>query len=385
MIHTNISKNESGTLMFAGVDVSELARKYGTPLYLIDESRIREKCRAYRESIQRVFGGNSSATYASKALCLKGIYQILESEGMGVDVVSGGELYTALKAGFPASEIYLHGNQKADWELDLALDNGVGYYMIDNEYELKRLDRKAGARGTRVKAMLRLTPGIDAHTFEAVNTGKVDVQFGTPIETGQARELFLKALDAPNIDMVGIHCHIGSQIWDFSPYEMAVQKMVAFLAEIRDLTGRALAYLNLGGGFPVRYTDDDPEIDIAARIERLGEVIGRECALRGLERPNVILEPGRSIVADSGMTVYSAGAVKEIRDHRTYVIVDGGMTDNIRFALYGSKYTVYNASRMDEPTDFVATIAGRCCESGDLVCENAHIAPCGKATSSRSP
>lgn len=373
MLHQNISKNESGHLTFAGMDVTKLAEKYGTPLYLVDEGRVRMNCRMYKDAMARVFGAGSSATYAGKALCFTEIYRVLADENMGADVVSGGELFTALKAGYPPEKLYLHGNHKNDWELALALENHIGHFMIDNEYELSRLDEMAGARATRVRAMLRLAPGIDSHTFEAVNTGKIDSQFGVPIGTGQAREFFLKAVAAKNIDLDGIHCHIGSQIWDESAYVLAAEKMVAFYADMAEETGAALEYLNLGGGFPVRYLESDPAIDIPARIALLGEVIGKACAARGIAVPKVILEPGRSIVANAGMTIYRAGAVKEVRDHRTYAIVDGGMTDNIRHALYGAAYTVYNASNADAPADFVCTLTGRCCESGDMVSQGVVI------------
>lgn len=369
MIHTNISKNASGHLTFAGMDVTELANQYGTPLYLIDEDRVRANCRMYKDAMAHAFGPSSSATYAGKALCFTQIYRVLADEGMGADVVSGGELYTALKAGYPAEKLYFHGNHKADWELALALDNRIGHIMIDNEYELSRLDEMAGARGMRVKAMLRLAPGIDSHTFKAVNTGKIDSQFGVPIGTGQARAFFLKARAARNIEIDGIHCHIGSQIWDESAYVLAAEKMIAFYADMRNETGAALEFLDLGGGFPVRYLESDPEIDIPARIEHIADTVKNACSARKLAVPKVILEPGRSIVANAGMTVYHAGAIKSIKDHRTYAIIDGGMTDNIRHALYDSAYTVYNATRVDAPADFTCTVTGRCCESGDMVSE----------------
>jgi diaminopimelate decarboxylase len=353
------------------MDVTGLAEKYGTPLYLVDEDRVRQNCKLYKDAMARVFGAGSSATYAGKALCFTEIYRVLADEDMGADVVSGGELFTALKAGYPPERLYLHGNHKNDWELALALDNRIGHVMIDNEYELSRLDEMAGARGMRVKAMLRLAPGIDAHTFAAVNTGKIDSQFGVPIGTGQARAFFLKAIAAKNIDLDGIHCHIGSQIWDESAYQLAAEKMIAFYADMAEETGIRLEYLNLGGGFPVRYLESDPEVDIPARIALIGDAVKKACAASGIGVPKVILEPGRSIVADAGMTVYRAGAVKEVKDHRTYAIVDGGMTDNIRHALYGSVYTVYNASRVGAPADFTCTVTGRCCESGDMVCEGA--------------
>ena len=373
MIQKSMTLTPDGALAFGGADVRALAAKYGTPLYILDENRLRENMRGYLTAMRAAFGPGALPTYASKALCFKVIYRILAEEGLGADVVSGGELYTALKAGFPMEKVFFHGDHKADWEIELALDSGVGCFMADSEFELENIERICAARGTRARVILRLTPGIDSHTFAAVNTGKVDVQFGRPLETGQALSFVKTALSLAHIDLAGYHCHIGSQIFTEGPFFLAAEKMLAFVKQAKDETGFEPECLDLGGGFGVRYVESDPVIDIPACIAVLGEKVKKLCAQYGLKTPDIIMEPGRSIVADAGMTLYSAGAVKHIDGHRTYVIVDGGMSDNPRYALYRSAYTVYNASRMTAEADMKCTIAGRCCESGALIQENVVI------------
>ena len=373
MIQKSMTLTNDGTLAFGGADVRDLAEKYGTPLIMLDENRLRENMRMYMTSMRAAFGENALPTYAGKAMCFKEMYRILASEGLGADVVSGGELYTALKAGFPVERVYFHGDHKTRWELELAVDSGVGYIMVDNEYELDNLDAVCAEKGKTANAILRVTPGIDNHTFAAVNTGKVDVQFGRPIETGQALKFVKQALKAENVHVAGFHCHIGSQIFSEGPFYLAAEKMLNFVKEVKEATGYVPEKLDLGGGFGVRYVESDPEIDIPACIEKLGAKVRELCAALGISVPAIIMEPGRSIVANAGMTLYTAGAVKEVEGHRAYVIIDGGMADNPRYALYKSAYTVYNASRMTEQADFLCTIAGRCCESGDLIQENVTI------------
>ena len=369
MIQKSMTLTGDGVLAFGGVDVRLLAEKYGTPLYIIDENRLRENMRSYIKAMRAAFGPAALPTFASKALCVKAIYGILAEEGLGADVVSGGELYTVYKAGFPMERVYFHCDHKADWELELALDTGVGFIMADSEFELDNIARICEKKNARASVILRVTPGIDNHTFAAVNTGKVDVQFGRPIETGQALAFVKKALAMENIDVKGFHCHIGSQIFSEKPFFLAAEKMLAFVKQVKDETGYTPEKLDLGGGFGVRYVESDPVIDIPDCIARLGKRVGELCAEHGLDMPDIIMEPGRSIVADAGMTLYTAGAVKQVDGHRAYVIIDGGMADNPRYALYKSSYTVYNALRMTEKADFECTIAGRCCESGDLIQE----------------
>lgn len=370
MIQKSIDVNARGEMLFAGVEVSALAEKYGTPFYAMDEMRLRENMRTYMTAMKSAFGDKALPTYASKALCFKGLYRILADEGLGADVVSGGELYTAYKAGFPMGKVFFHGTHKSAAEIELALELGAGFFMADSEYEIDNISRIAGEKGKCANVILRLTPGIDPHTFAAVNTGRLDCQFGTPIETGQAREMVERVMDAPNVHIAGFHCHVGSQIFGFEPFKLAVEKMTAFIAQVKNELGYEPEYLDLGGGFGVRYVESDACVDIAACIEKLGKILDKECAEKGIAKPIVIMEPGRSIVADAGITVYRAGAVKEVRGHRTYVIVDGGMTDDPRYALYKSAYTVYHAGKMNAEADVKYTIAGRCCESGALLQED---------------
>ncbi len=369
----NITVNENGKLCFAGRDVTLLGKKYGTPLWLLDEERLRENCRKYTSAVKKCMKKGSMVLYASKALCMKGLYPILLEEGMGADVVSGGEIATALAAGFPADRLYFHGNNKSAEELDYALDKGIGAVIVDNGYELGLLDAAAGKKGKKQDVLLRLTPGIDPHTFNAVDTGRIDCQFGMPVETGQARDFVIEALKCNNLTLKGYHFHIGSQIFDSTPFIDALKIMARFSAEIRQAAGYEPSVLDIGGGFGVRYKEEDPLMDIPGGIRAIQGALEEIWAEAGLELPAVMLEPGRSIVADAVMTVYTAGPVKEINGYRKYVIVDGGMSDNPRYALYRSKYTVLNASRMDESEMVEISVSGRCCEPGALIQEYVKI------------
>lgn len=374
MLHTNLGINENGHLTLAGRDTVELAEKYGTPLYLMDESRIRRRCREYVSAMREHFGEGSGPLLASKALCFKGIYRIANEEGMGTDIVSPGELYTAHAAGFPMEKAYFHGNNKTDADIAYAMELGIGYFIADNTEELESISAQAAGRGITQKVILRVTPGIDPHTHAAITTGKVDSKFGTAIETGQAMELVKYILTLPAIDLVGIHCHVGSLCFDSQPFLDAADIMLAFMADVRCETGHTLSVLNLGGGYGVRYIESHPHIDIPDNIRQVAERVKAQCAEKSFPMPRVLMEPGRSIVADAGLTLYTAGSVKTITGYKSYVSVDGGMPDNPRYALYQSDYTVLNATRADAECDLVATIAGRCCESGDLLQEDVKIA-----------
>ena len=368
MICDNIT-SANGHLRFAGRDTVELAERYGTPLYLMDEGRIRHNCRVYRENMDRLFPA-ALPLYASKALSCKRLYEIVAEEGLGADVVSPGELYLARSAGFPMEKVFFHGNAKTDADIAFAMDCGVGYFIIDNPDELQAVERLAGERGIRQKALLRLTPGIDPHTFEAVSTGQVDSKFGIPIETGQALSFVARALELPHVDVRGLHAHVGSQVFDSQVFDDTADIMLRFLGELREKLGYTAAALNLGGGYGVRYTERDPVVDIAGELAHVADHIRRRCRELDLPIPAILMEPGRSIVADAGMTLYTVQSTKVIPGYRSYVSVDGGMTDNPRFALYRSAYTVYLANRMDEERDFVCTVGGRCCESGDVIQED---------------
>ncbi len=367
MICENIGIN-GNHLTFAGMDTVALAEKHGTPLYLFDEDRIRHNCRVYLEAMKKHFGENSLPCYASKAASFKRIYEIMKEEGMGIDLVSCGEMYTAKAADFPMEKALFHGNNKTDEDVTYALNCGVGYFVADSIYELDAIARCKND-SAKQKVILRLSPGIDPHTYDAVATGKVDSKFGTAIETGQAEELVKKALSNESIEIVGYHCHVGSQVFDSDGdvYLNAATIMLNFGAEMERKYGVKFKVLNLGGGFGVRYTEDDPYLDVDANIEKLGKHIKEACGELDIKVPQIIMEPGRSIVADAGMTLYSVGTIKEITGYKNYVSIDGGMTDNPRYALYGSKYTVLLANRMGEECDFVADVAGRCCESGDII------------------
>lgn len=369
MICNNITV-ENGILCFAGQDTTKLAAQYGTPLYLMDEDKIREKCRAYKHAFEKHFGPSAQPLYASKACCFKRIYEIMREEGMGIDVVSSGEIYTALKAGFDLSQAYFHSNNKTDEDIRFAIENGIGYFVADNEEEVKAVEAEAARKGIRQKLLLRLTPGIDPHTYEAVATGKVDSKFGTAIETGQAAEIVKFTLEQPHVELMGFHCHVGSQVFEEDIFERAAVVMLEFIAEMKEKLGFTAPMLDLGGGYGVRYVDTDPFLDIETKVADVAAAIKEACARLGIDVPEIHMEPGRSIVADAGMTLYTVGTVKKIPGYKNYVSIDGGMGDNPRFALYGSKYTCFIANKMDEICDFKCDLVGRCCESGDIIQEH---------------
>lgn len=375
MLCKNISINEKHHLTFGGADTVALARQYGTPLYLMDEDRIRENCRTYRKALAEAFGEGSVPLYASKAACFKRMYEIMAEEGMCIDLVSSGEIYTAVKAGFPMEHAFFHGNNKTDFDIAFAMDSGVGYLVVDGFAELYVVQAEAENRGITQKVLLRLTPGIDPHTYEAVATGKVDSKFGVAIETGQAEEFVKEALKCANVQVCGYHCHVGSQVFDEddSVYHDASVIMVGFMAKMYHTYGLDARMFNIGGGYGVRYVESDPYVDVPGNIHKLAGCIRTLAENLQIPMPCVLMEPGRSIVADAGMTLYTAGTVKQIPGYKNYVSIDGGMTDNPRFALYGSSYTVLLANRMAEAKDFTCDLVGRCCESGDIIQQNISI------------
>jgi len=373
MLHSNLQINEKGHLTLAGADVSTLADKYSTPLFLMDEERIRENARTYISAMREFMGEGSRPLFASKSCCFKRLYEIMAEEGMGTDLVSPGELYTARAAGFPLENAFFHGNNKTDADIEFAIDSGVGYFIADNREELCSINTIAKRKGKVQNILLRLTPGIDPHTQQKISTGKVDSKFGTAIETGQAMELCRFILTLENISLCGFHCHIGSQIFEYEPFADAADIMLRFIKDVKDELSHSVSILNLGGGFGVRYIEEHPHIDYRENIKSLGEKIDEMCLALSLEKPAILMEPGRSIVADSGLTVYSVGSVKTITGYKSYVSIDGGMPDNPRFALYESDYTALIANKADKEADFVATIAGRCCESGDIIQEDVNL------------
>jgi len=373
-LHDNISVNDKNILTFAGHDTEALAKKYGTPLYLLDEQKIRERCKVYKSAMTAAFGNNSYPLYAGKALCFKQIYKIMHEEQMGIDIVSSGELYTAVSSGFPMERAYFHGNNKTDFDINFAIDKGVGYFVCDNAEELGAINKKASARGIVQKIILRLTPGIDPHTHKSISTGRVDSKFGIAIETGQAEKFVGETLKFDNIMLCGFHCHIGSQIFESKPFCDAAVLMLDFIAKMKSEYGYITKILNLGGGLGVRYIDSHPQIDYHERILEIGKLIKDCCKRLNIGVPQILMEPGRSIVADAGMTLYTVGGVKEIPGFLNYVSIDGGMADNPRYALYQSPYTVMLTKAPNDKLTYKCTVAGRCCESGDLIQEGIMLA-----------
>ena len=370
MIYENLSVNSDGHLVFAGYDTLELAKEFGTALYVMDENRIRQRCREYQQAMAAYLPAGSHPLYASKAMSIKRIYQIMREENMGVDVVSPGELYTAVKAGFPMENAYFHGSSKTDQDIRFAMEHKIGFFICDNADELDAIDLEAARQGICQKILLRLAPGIDPHTHEKINTGRVDSKFGVAIETGQAAKLVGMALAKKNIDLWGYHCHVGSQLFDEELFCDTATNMLTFVADMQKQYGHTARVVNLGGGMGVPYTEEQSKIDYAGNIQKIGAHITALCQQLQITPPAILMEPGRSIVADSGITLNSVTGTKEIPGFKNFVGIDGGMTDNPRYTLYQAPYTVYNAGKMNQPADFVCTVAGRCCESGDLIQEN---------------
>lgn len=368
-----LSVNENGHLQMSGCDLVAAAEQFGTPAYILDEATVRKNCRAYVNSIKQYYGGNGLALYASKALSCKYMYRLIAEEGMGADVVSGGEIYTALAAGFPAEKLYFHGNNKSPEELEYAIKSGVGRIVADNRTELERINKIAGELNTCVKVIIRITPGVDAHTHSFIKTGQIDSKFGAILETGEAEEIAVLAASMENIELAGFHCHIGSQIFELAPFELAAEIMMNFIADMRDKHNINVRELDLGGGFGIKYTENDTPIDYGEYMRAVSETVKRVAADRDVPLPFVIVEPGRSVVAEAGLTLYTVGTIKEIPGIRTYVSIDGGMTDNPRYILYQSEYTAVSAENPEAPRDSVITLAGKCCESGDLIGENMEI------------
>ena len=371
MLHqTNLTVNAAGHLAIGGVDALTLAAEYGTPLYVLDEDMVRGRMGLYAAAMKEHFPAGSRPLYASKALCCKALCRMAAEEGMGLDVVSAGEIHTALAAGADPAALCFHGNAKTEAAIRYALENRVGTLVADGPEELERIDRTAAAMGLRPRVLLRLTPGIDPHTFKAVNTGAVDVKFGVPIPTGQALEATKLALGLEHIALEGFHCHIGSQVFQSGPFRLEAEVMAAFLDQARRETGFTAKVLDLGGGFAVAYTPADPRPDLAGMLRETGRRLNALFAALDYPAPAIWMEPGRSIVGDAGMTLYTVQNVKTVPGGSTYVALDGGMTDNPRYALYGARYSAAVADRAGQPEDAAVTLAGCCCESGDLIGEN---------------
>lgn len=372
-VSDHLQINEQGHLSIGGCDTVQLAEQFGTPLYVMDENQIRSNCRRYQSSFEKHYQGRGMTVYASKAFNCKAICRIIEEEGLGLDVASGGELYTAIQAGFPAERIHFHGNNKTEQEIRLALEYEIGHFIADNLTELQTIDRLAKEAGKVAHVSLRVKPGIDAHTHSFIQTGQIDSKFGFALETGEAMEAVEAALKYQNIDLKGVHCHIGSQIFESSPFVLAAEVMLQFIADIKAKTGIEIEELNLGGGFGIHYAQDDAPLPYDQYMELVSTAVFRKCEELDLKVPFIFIEPGRSMVGEAGITLYHIGGIKHIPDIRTYVSVDGGMTDNPRYILYQAKYTALIANKANQPAETKVTIAGKCCESGDLIQEDTMI------------
>lgn len=372
MIHTRdtLKINEKGHLEIGGADCVALAEQFSTPLYVFDEAYIRRMMRIYQDTINTEYQGKGLVLYASKAFSCEAVYSIARSEGIGVDVVSGGELYTALRAGFPADKITMHGNNKLPYEIEQALDARIGMIVVDSHSEADFIEREAEKRGIVQNVLIRINPGVEAHTHAYVQTATPDSKFGFSVANGAAEEMTGYVLSKPHLRLHGYHCHIGSQIFEKQSFVLAVRKNLAFMAEMKAKLGFEADSLNMGGGFGIWYAEGDAMIDVdgyADYLRALITTVKEGCEELGLRLPYLYLEPGRSIVGEAGITLYTVGAIKEIPGIRKYIAIDGGMFDNPRYALYQSKYTAILANRATEEATELVSIAGKCCESGDLI------------------
>jgi len=358
----------NGHLEIAGADTVDLAREFGTPLFVMCEDTFRERARRYREAYP-----DADVYYAGKAFLCVAMARMVAEEGLGLDVASGGELFTALKASFPPERIIFHGNNKSDAEIEMGLKAGVGRIVADSMEELERADAIAGALGGRAQMMLRVTPGVEAHTHEYIQTGQEDSKFGMSVEGGVALEAAKRARDLPNIDIIGFHSHIGSNITGVEAFLRTVEILGEFCASVRDATGITPAELNLGGGLGIAYTRGDFPARVESFATEVRAKLDSEMQRLGLPVPRVAVEPGRWLIANAMVTLYTVGTVKEIPGIRTYVSVDGGMSDNIRPALYGARYEALLANKADVPSDHVVTIAGAHCEQGDLLIKDVSL------------
>lgn len=374
-VSSNLSVNDEGHLTVGGADTVALAEQYGTPLYVMDEELIRANCRSFKGSIDKYYDGKGLVCFASKAFCCKAMCRLVMEEGLGLDIVSIGELYTALSVGFPPEKLYFHGNNKTDEELSYALENGVGHIVVDNICELRRLNELAEQSGKTANIMFRIKPGIDAHTHSFIMTGQIDSKFGFALETGEAFEAVKAALACGHIRLAGLHCHIGSQIFDIDPFVRAAEVMLGFIEKIKNELDFDIEQLNLGGGFGIKYTDDDNPVGYDKYMEKVSSRVKEICLEKNLKLPFIVIEPGRSIAAPAGVTLYTVGAKKEIPGIRTYVSIDGGMCDNPRYALYQSKYDAVVANKASLDKTETITLAGKCCETGDLIGEGMKIQP----------
>lgn len=365
-------KIQDDTLYIGDISTLELTKEYGTPLYVIDEKLVRDKCKRYYNAF-KVEERENRVAYAGKAFLTLAMCQLINENGLCLDVVSGGELFTAIKSGFPLEKVYFHGNNKTIDEISMGVENGVGRFVVDNLYELENINEFAAKNNKVQKILIRITPGIEAHTHDYIKTGQIDSKFGLTIVNGKALEAVKRAIELPNIELAGLHCHIGSQILELKPYEDAAEIMMKFIKKIKDETNYEIQELDLGGGFGIHYSKGDKPKTIE---EFCNTIINKvdECSKKlDLLLPKLVIEPGRSIIGKAGTTLYTVGSIKEIPTIRKYVSVDGGMTDNIRPALYKAIYECILCNKANEKNEEKVTISGKCCETGDILLTNAEI------------
>jgi len=365
-LHGTSNINEKGHLEIGGCDVADLAAQFGTPLYIVDEALVRKRASEYVEAF-KASGLRFQVAYASKAFSVMAMCAIAEQEGLSLDVVSDGELYTAMQAGFPAERIHFHGNNKTPEEINMALDAGIGCFVVDNFMELQLLNALAGDKGKKVNVLLRITPGVEAHTHDYISTGQTDSKFGFDLGNGAAKQAIQEAIALPNLIVLGVHSHIGSQIFEVEGFRMAVDKVADFAVEIRNELNLTFKVINLGGGFGIRYVEGDTPLPISEYVAAITGAIISKFTDAEFPLPEIWVEPGRSMVGDAGTTLYTVGTSKNIPGVRKYIAVDGGMTDNPRPALYQSKYEAVLANRANEAAEETVSIAGKCCESGDML------------------
>lgn len=365
--------NAEGHLTIGGVDSVELASTYGTPLIVYDIALFRERAKAFKETFKRV-GIQAQVAYASKAFSAIAIYEVAKQEGLSLDVVSGGELYTAVQADYPRNKIHFHGNNKSIDEIEFAFDEKIGCIVIDNFLEIEQIKEIAARRQQKMDVLIRVTPGIEAHTHDFITTGQEDSKFGFDLKNGQADDAFQQLHADEFVNVLGMHCHIGSQIFETDAFRLAAEALIVKMISWREQNDFTCAVLNLGGGFGIRYTEEDTPLHPSAYVEEMVVAVKEMTEAANYPIPEIWIEPGRSLVGDAGTTLYTAGSSKDVPGVRTYIAVDGGMSDNIRPALYDAKYTAVTANRMNEAHTTQVTIAGKCCESGDKLIEEAFIA-----------
>ncbi len=364
--HGSSKINERGHLEIGGVDTTDLVKEFGTPLYVYDVSLIRERARGFKQTFDQL-GIKAQVAYASKAFSTIAMIQLAEEEGLSLDVVSGGELYTAIAAEFPVERIHFHGNNKSREELEMALNYQIGCIVVDNFYELELLDTICAERNQSVSILLRVTPGIEAHTHDYILTGQEDSKFGFDLQNGQAAEALQKAMNSEYLDLLGVQCHIGSQIFETTGFLLAARKIFSKLHEWKETYSFESKVLNLGGGFGIRYTSEDEPIPASQYVKEIIEEVKKQASAFSMSMPEIWIEPGRSLVGDAGTTLYKIGSKKDVPNVRKYIAVDGGMSDNIRPALYEAKYEAILANKPLQPIEETVSIAGKCCESGDML------------------